>query len=512
MAICPKCQQESAEVLDPCPSGDGYFCVEEEEFYSYNDDRLLGRKIADRFIVESVLGRGSMSRVYRAHQGQVDRSVALKVFQPETILGRDSQGEADTQERSRAEARFVQEAQVLGKLTHPNCVTVYDFGLDEDGQFLYMAMEHVAGVSLRTAVRRGLKFDAIVEIARQVLQALREAHSLDIVHRDLKPENIHLSFRYSSEEQVVKVLDFGIAKLLRGESENSGQGKLFGTPAYMSPEQCRGDSEAIGPMADIYAFGCVMYEMVCGSLPFPYDDPEKMVRAHLYDEVPEVSPRQGLDVPSSVASFITTCLQKEPEDRFASAHEALDVLEEAVRRADVPFGSGLTVRNDGHVQRKHRDQSRKVEVPENALSGEELDPIGDDEDDGGSASGSGPPPVPETEGSPHQSPPGPAPSSQAEPTSSPEQPSMPSPSPRQPPEPSESKSPPAAPKDDGGGSDRRRRASDTLAGDAAHGWREWLADVWKRLDQQLLAVIAAIFAALSFSVIVFYYIYATMAQ
>ncbi|MFB6351508.1 MAG: serine/threonine protein kinase, partial [Bradymonadaceae bacterium] len=378
MAICPKCQRESGDVLDPCPSGDGYFCIDEDEYYSHNDDRLLGRKVADRFIIQSVLGRGSMSRVYEAHQGQVDRSVALKVFQPETILGRDRSQEADHQERSRAEARFVQEAQVLGKLTHPNCVTVYDFGLDEDGQFLYMAMEYVAGVSLRTAIRRGLKFDAIVEIARQVLKALRQAHSLDIVHRDLKPENVLLSFRHSSEEQVVKVLDFGIAKLLHGESDDSGKGRLFGTPAYMSPEQCRGESETIGPMADIYAFGCVFYEMVCGSLPFPHDDPKAMVRAHLYDEVPEVRPRQGLEVPEGVASFITTCLQKEPSERFASAREALDVLEETVRQSGVPFGSGLTVQNDGHVQRNHGEQSRKVEVPGNRVTGADLDPIGED--------------------------------------------------------------------------------------------------------------------------------------
>jgi len=477
MAICPKCQRESPDVLDSCPSGDGFFCIEEDEFYSYNDDRLLGRKIADRFIVESVLGRGSMSRVYRAHQGQVDRSVALKVFRPETILGRDSSEEADTQERSRAEARFVQEAQVLGKLTHPNCVTVYDFGLDDDGQFLYMAMEYVAGVSLRTAIRRGLKFDAIVEIARQVLQALREAHSLDIVHRDLKPENVLLSSRYSSEQQVVKVLDFGIAKLLRGDSDDSGQGKLFGTPAYMSPEQCRGQSDAIGPMADIYAFGCVVYEMVCGSLPFPNDDPQEMVRAHLYNEVPEVEPRQGLEVPAGVESFITKCLQKDPSDRFASAHEALEVLEEAVRQSDVPFGSGLTVRNDGHVQRKHRDQSRKVEVPENRLTGKDLDPVGNEEDGAGEG---------ESERDDRDTPPPPSPSS------------------------------PLPPSGEGPGSaatsgGKRPRPNETVADGLAHGVRARLEELWNRLDYQLLVIIAGIVATLCFCVTVFYYIYATMA-
>ncbi len=379
MAICPNCQRQSGEVLDPCPSGDGYFCVDEDDYYSHEDDRLLGRKIADRYTVQSILGRGSMSRVYRAHQGQVERSVALKVFRPETILGERDPGQSDADERQQAESRFVREARVLGKLSHPNCVTVYDFGADDEAHVLFMAMEYVAGVSLRSAIRRGLKLDAMLEIARQVLQALREAHSLNIVHRDLKPENILLSFRRSSEQQVVKVLDFGIAKLVRADSDDSDSDRLFGTPAYMSPEQCRGNAGSIGPTADIYAFGCLFFEMICGQLPFDENDPQQMVRAHLYDEVPEVVPRAGLELPESLRAFTTTCLQKESDDRFATAHEALGALKEAVREADVSLGRGLMIEGEGGVDGQRPDRSRQVVVPENRVSGAELDPIADEE-------------------------------------------------------------------------------------------------------------------------------------
>jgi serine/threonine-protein kinase len=472
MAICPNCQRQSGEVLDPCPSGDGYYCIDEQDYYSHEGDRLLGRKIADRYTVQSVLGRGSMSRVYRAHQGQVDRSVALKVFRPETILGERDPGRSDADERQRAESRFVREARVLGKLSHPNCVTVYDFGADDDARVLFMAMEHVAGVSLRSAIRRGLKLDAMLEIARQVLRALREAHSLSIVHRDLKPENILLTFRRSSEQQVVKVLDFGIAKLVRADTDDTDSDKLFGTPAYMSPEQCRGDTGSIGPTADIYAFGCLFYEMICGQLPFDEDDPQRMVRAHLYEEVPEVVPRAGLEIPDSLRAFTTACLQKDPEERFPTAHEALGALKEAVRGADISLGRGLTVEGEGGIDGKCPERSRKVVVPENRVSGAELDPI----DDGDGAE--------EVSGDEATEKPEPTVRSESSPSSR-----------RQ--------------ADQELGS---RRVNDTMSGDSPESsWVERYTDKLEGVDRQTVVILAATAVALGFSALVFYYIYAMMA-
>ncbi|MFB6264093.1 MAG: serine/threonine protein kinase [Bradymonadaceae bacterium] len=385
MAICPHCERTSTDVLDPCPGGDGFFCIDEDEYYAHSDDRLLGREVAGRYIVQEVLGRGSMSRVYKAHQGQVDRSVALKIFRPESILGRTRPGDTTKEEREQAEQRFEREAKVLGQLSHPNCVTVYDFGAGDDRSFLYMAMEHVAGFPLRSAISRGLKFPAIVEIARQVLEALREAHSLDIVHRDLKPENIILSFRMSSDERVVKVLDFGIAKLLRADISDHGENRLFGTPAYMSPEQCRGDVEAVSPRSDIYSFGCVLFEMICGRLPFPSDSAQKMLRLHQTAEIPELVARSNVEVNDEIRSFVRTCLQKDPPDRFSSASEALAALDAAVAGGGLEEQSAPSVPAGGDSARLHSpevgsgDASREVEVPENAVSGKQLDPIGRDE-------------------------------------------------------------------------------------------------------------------------------------
>lgn len=384
MAICPNCKTEGPKALEPCPTNDGFFLVEDQEFASHSGDRFLGRQIANRFLVHSVLGRGSMGRVYRALQTGVDRDVALKLFESETILERSLGRSITERELEDAQARFIQEARVLGKISHPNCVTVYDFGVGAKGRFMYMAMEYVAGVSLREAVNRKLKFPAITEIARQVLYALREAHSLGIVHRDLKPENIILSYRFSSDEHVVKVLDFGIAKLLQGDFEGrTSAGALFGTPAYMSPEQCRGDVENIGPPVDVYAFGCMLYEMICGRLPFVAPVPQQMVKLHQDAPIPALEPRSSIEVPGGLEEFVHRCLSKDPEDRYADAAEALVALESILGS---PAGSGLLTldtRNLGSMADAIRDRSRRghrprssVSVPDDHIAGGELDPVG----------------------------------------------------------------------------------------------------------------------------------------
>ena len=384
MPICPNCKTEGPEALEPCPTGDGFFLIDDEEFSAHAQDRFLGRAIADRFIVQSVLGRGSMGRVYRAHQMGVDRDVALKLFESETILERTLGRSITNRELEDAQTRFVQEARVLGKISHPNCVTVYDFGVGAEGRFMYMAMEYVAGVSLREAIRRKLIFPAIVEIAHQVLFALREAHSLGIVHRDLKPENIILSYRFASEEHVVKVLDFGIAKLLRGGlGTNTRAGALFGTPAYMSPEQCRGEVDTIGPPVDVYAFGCMLYEMICGRLPYFAPVPQQLVEMHKKSPVPPLEPRKSIDLPEGMDEFISRCLAKDPEERFSNAAETLSALDSILESSP---GSGLLsldTGNLGSVADAIRDRSREgmrprasVSVPDDHIAGGELDPVG----------------------------------------------------------------------------------------------------------------------------------------
>ena len=334
MPICPHCETNADAMLAPCPTGDGYYCIDETEYASFQGDVMLGRPISGRYVITGVIGRGAIGRVYKAHQLGVERDVVLKIFKLESLVDDDlgvQPGKTLIEAREDARERFIREAKVLGQLTHPNCVTLYDFGISEDGTLLYIAMEFVAGYSMRQAVQRGLKADAILEIMVQVLRALREAHSMDIVHRDLKPENIILSFRKESNEPVVKVLDFGIAKLVGKDSSiDSAQttaGMLFGTPAYMSPEQCRGASAEVGPHSDVYAFGCMCYELATGQLPFMGVTPQQLLVMHQEHPVPRVILRSGLELPQGMEAFIQKCLAKEPGERYRDAGRALKILE-----------------------------------------------------------------------------------------------------------------------------------------------------------------------------------------
>ncbi len=359
MAICPHCQTRTERSLTACPTGDGYYTIDEEEWAENRDNEHLGQLVGGRFVVRGLLGSGSMAHVYRALQVEVDRDVALKMFRAEDLVRPDDARRDEA--LAKARRRFAQEARVLGKLAHPNCVTLYDFG--SQGDFLYIAMEFVSGLSLRQAMVRGLRLDAIVEVVRQMLLALREAHDLDVVHRDLKPENVILSFKYADDEPVVKVVDFGIAKLV-GHDNSEGAvtsfGALFGTPAYMSPEQCRGAVDEIGPHSDIYALGCLLYEMLCGRLPYESQVPVHMLRMHMESPLPAITPRRGIDVSPELARFVTKCLQKEGTSRFANAREALLEFDRVTSDAALPR---LTSPGRG-----------RVSVPRNRIAGVELAP------------------------------------------------------------------------------------------------------------------------------------------
>ncbi len=354
MPICPHCGKGGETLFAPCVEGDGYYLIDEKDWKEAPSDRWLGRRLGDRFVISSIIGEGSMGYVYKAFQEQVERMVAIKIFE----VGADGQSEGSRQ-------RFIQEARVLARVSHPNCVTLYDFGYEKEGQFLYIAMEYVGGISLRRAIRRGLKMDAILEILRQVLMALREAHALEIVHRDLKPENIILSYRKTSDEQIVKVLDFGIAKLLhQGQAQKTRVGLLFGTPAYMSPEQCQGRLD-ITPASDLYSLGCMAYEMVCGRLPFVSERPQEMVRMQIEAPIPPLEPRPKVEVPAGFEEFVRTCMAKDPGERYANASIALGVFD-GIRGATSQLSVGPM-----------EEVRRRVTVPKNRVSGVELDPVGE---------------------------------------------------------------------------------------------------------------------------------------
>jgi serine/threonine protein kinase len=261
--------------------------------------RILGR-----------LGEGGMGVVYLAEDTRLGRSVALKAILPRFT------DDAAWRERLRREAR------AAAALTHPGVATVYALE-DIDGR-LYLATEHVAGETLRDRLSRGaLAEDEVRGIGRQLADALAAAHDRGIIHRDLKPENVMVT-----PDGTVKILDFGLARLDAAASEDAGpqltqDGAVFGTPAYMSPEQLRG--EVAGPASDLFALGLILTELATGHHPFAGANPSVTVARALSAE-PDLD-----DVPPALQPIVRTLLEKSAGARFHSAHEVRAALTTGAR-------------------------------------------------------------------------------------------------------------------------------------------------------------------------------------
>ena len=225
--------------------------------HAHSADRLLGQVVDGRFRIESCLATGGMGAVYRAQHVGIGKKVAIK------FLRADLRGQPALAQRLRREAMAV------SKLRDIHTITVFDFGVWQG--LAYLVMEFLEGADLATFLNKERRIDVrrALVIARQICASLTEAHELGVVHRDLKPENVFL-VRSRSGEELVKVLDFGLAKLLDAEPLegrfNTADGAILGTPCYMAPEQVAGHE--VGIKADLYALGALMYRMVTGSLPF----------------------------------------------------------------------------------------------------------------------------------------------------------------------------------------------------------------------------------------------------
>jgi protein kinase-like protein/AAA ATPase-like protein/tetratricopeptide repeat protein len=277
-----------------------------------------------------------MGRVYRAEQTTLGRTVAVKIIHPHLV------GEEN------AAARFITEARATSRLNHPNSVGIIDFGKSPDGQ-LYLVMEYLRGRDLaRVAYEDGLlSFRRIVDVLRQTLAALAEAHSQSIIHRDLKPENIILE-PVRSGGDFVKVVDFGLAKM-RAETQQRGitsPGIVCGTPEYMSPEQARGDE--LDPRSDLYAVGVILYQLLTGRLPFDGESPTQVVLAHL-TQAPK-DPRSiapDRRIPAQLVDVTLKALAKDARDRHqdadAFAAALAGALAEVEDRASLRATSGAAV-------------------------------------------------------------------------------------------------------------------------------------------------------------------------
>ncbi|RMG15138.1 MAG: serine/threonine protein kinase, partial [Planctomycetota bacterium] len=284
-------------------------------------DELVGTTIASRYRILAKVGEGGMGTVYKAEHCLMEKIVALKVLHPALVSNR---GSLD---------RFRQEIRAASRFQHKNVVQIYDAGEGEGGIF-YMAMEFAAGDTLEEVIRRegALTIDRALAYFRQTLRAVAEAHKKRIIHRDLKSGNLILT-RGKDGLPLVKVMDFGIAKIAFDEQEALGagpglyrtqEGIVTGTPQYMSPEQASG--ERVDHRSDLYSLGVILFEMLTGELPFRSDTPMGYLGKHIVEPPPRPSSLRP-DLPPVLDEVVLRLLEKSPDDRYQSADQVLADLD-----------------------------------------------------------------------------------------------------------------------------------------------------------------------------------------
>lgn len=312
--------------------------------------------IDGRYELIELLGTGVSGEVWTAKQRSVDRVVAVKLLKK--------------MDDDRFAIRFVNEARAIAMLNHPHIVTLFDYGYDAAVGTHFMVMEHVAGEGLADALFEAMTVQDRVAIARDIASALRDAHAAGIMHRDLKPENVVLARDFEGA-RIAKVLDFGLARI-RGLEEiviSTGlteemtstritqKGEIQGTPAYMSPEQAMGSLE-VGPPADVYALGAIVYELLHGHVPFQNPDAWEIIYSQIRD-TPQISD----SVPALLGDLILTMMSKEPDDR-PTADDVVQMLDRYLEiEAELPpalagdsmiYGAGFVLEESDDSDRWRR--------------------------------------------------------------------------------------------------------------------------------------------------------------
>ena len=323
MPICPSCHKLDTQLGRKCVHcGEAHTIRELAEGETANP--ILGRLLGGRFAVIAQLGEGAMGQVFEALQLPLGRRVAVKTLHDE--LG----------QTGGFRERFEREARATSQLNHPNLVTVYDFGIEDDG-LAYIAMEYVDGEPLAAAAPYDhFSFREVSSLALQLLEGVAEAHRLGIIHRDLKPENIILTHS-ATHGRDLKILDFGLAKMVESDDiKLTRAGEVFGTPVYMSPEQVIGSTE-VSHAADIYAFGVILYEMLSGNPPFVAESPMAVMHQHMSAAVPPLVPYRAIrEQAESLVPLVMQCLMKDPGERPASADDVLTIFEELLGQTSFP--------------------------------------------------------------------------------------------------------------------------------------------------------------------------------
>jgi serine/threonine protein kinase len=290
---------------------------------------LIGQRINNYEIVEQI-GEGGMGAVYMARHPFIDRKVAIKVLR--ASLANDPA----------VVHRFFNEAKAANAIRHPNIIDILDVGLLPDGRTPYLMMEMLEGENVSQRLKRGvMTADEAITVAMATTSAVTAAHAQGIIHRDLKPENLFLARDPHTGKELVKVLDFGIAKLRSTGSADGVRtqtGALMGTPPYMSPEQCRGISDEVDHRTDVYALGIILYEMLCGAPPFVGEGFGDVLVQHL--TIPPQPPRaRNPAVPAALERVILRALAKSTTERYQSMAD----LQAALEGREVPAAESAFV-------------------------------------------------------------------------------------------------------------------------------------------------------------------------
>ncbi len=322
MPVCPSCQVQYDAAMAFCPKDGTHLTGAPASSAAGSGGRLspivAGQVVADRYRLLRKIGSGGMGDVYEARHVYIEKTVALKLLRQEILS-------------PEAVARFQQEARAASRIGHENIVDVEDFGRLPDGS-VYLAMEYLEGESLDAAIRRDLlPLPRAIDIMCQVCRGLAAAHGKGIIHRDVKPENIFLVARGGRDDgrDTVKILDFGIAKVVAAESGVSGltqTGAIFGTPHYMSPEQAMG--KELNPKSDVYSCGVILYQLLTGLVPFKAETFMGVLTQHI-NAAPvapsELAPDRG--IPAVLEAVVLRALAKDPGHRQGSMADLQAALE-----------------------------------------------------------------------------------------------------------------------------------------------------------------------------------------
>jgi eukaryotic-like serine/threonine-protein kinase len=331
MKLCTRCNNYFSDDLQTCPNDSVALDL-------VGKDPLVGALINNRYAVESVVGKGASGIVYKATRLRMGSAVAIKVVH--SYLGADP----------KSLEKFTREVSALENLRHPNIVNLWESGVTDDGQ-PYLVMDYLEGTALSSllAQNKGLAPSRVLDITTQVCGALKEAHSQGFVHRDIKPENIVLD--KTSSLDFVKICDFGIAYTAFENRLNtmSRPTTVAGSPAYMSPEQCRG--LPLDHRTDIYSVGLVVFEMITGKKPFNAATSKEYMVKTVNEKLPTMAEvRPDLNIPEMVEHIVSKALMKNPKDRFDNIVDFANNLTAACEASGFASVKGMKQSDDDRLQ------------------------------------------------------------------------------------------------------------------------------------------------------------------